>query len=44
MGIFVRMAFVPPQDRCLRVSVGVQGDIEHFAKALPIALAKARNL
>jgi len=44
MGIFVRMAFVPPQDRCLRVSVGVPGDIEHFAKALPIALAKARNL
>ena len=44
MGIFVRMAFVPPQDRCLRVSVGVPEDIEHFAKALPIALAKARNL
>jgi len=44
MGIFVRMAFVPPQDRCLRVSVGVPEDIEHFAKAFPIALAKARNL
>ena len=44
MGIFVRMAFVPPQDRCLRVSVGIPEDIEHFAKAFPIALAKARNL
>ena len=44
MGIFVRMAFVPPQDRCLRVSVGVPEDIEHFAKAFPIALEKARNL
>lgn len=44
MGIFVRMAFIPPQDRCLRVSVGVPEDIEHFAKAFPIALAKARNL
>ena len=43
MGIFVRMAFVPPQDRCLRVSVGVPEDIEHFAKAFPIALEKARN-
>jgi histidinol-phosphate aminotransferase len=44
MGIFVRMAFVPPQDRCLRVSVGMPEDIEHFAKAFPIALEKARNL
>ena len=44
MGIFVRMAFVPPQDRCLRVSVGKPEDIEHFAKAFPIALEKARNL
>ena len=44
MGIFVRMAFVPPQDRCLRVSVGIPEDIEHFAKAFPIALEKARNL
>ena len=44
MGIFVRMAFVPPQDWCLRVSVGVPEDIEHFAKAFPIALEKARNL
>ena len=44
MGIFVRMAFVPPQDRCLRVSVGIPEDIEHFAKAFPKALEKARNL
>lgn len=44
MGIFVRMAFVAPQDRCLRVSVGIPEDIEHFAKAFPLALEKARNL
>ena len=43
MGIFVRMAFVAPQDRCLRVSVGIPEDIEHFAKAFPRALEKARN-
>jgi histidinol-phosphate aminotransferase len=41
-GIFVRMAFVPPQDRCLRVSIGIPEDIERFAQALPIALAAAR--
>ena len=44
MGIFVRMAFVSPQDRCLRVSVGIPEDIEHFAKAFPLALENARNL
>jgi len=43
MGIFVRMAFVAPQDRCLRISVGIPEDIEHFSKALPIALERARN-
>ena len=43
MGIFVRMAFVAPQDRCLRISVGIPEDIEHFSKAFPIALERARN-
>jgi histidinol-phosphate aminotransferase len=42
LGIFVRMAFVAPQDRCLRVSIGIPEDIERFADALPIALERAR--
>lgn len=42
MGIFVRMAFVAPQDRCLRVSIGIPEDIELFADALPKALKNAR--
>ncbi len=41
MGIFVRMASVEPQDRCLRVSIGVPEDIERFALAFPIALEGA---
>ena len=43
MGIFVRMAFVAPQDRCLRVSIGIPEDIELFAKAFPLALENARK-
>jgi histidinol-phosphate aminotransferase len=43
MGIFVRMAFVAPQDRCLRVSIGIPKDIELFAEAFPLALKKARK-
>lgn len=42
LGIFIRMAFVAPQDRCLRVSIGIPEDIERFAQALPIALERAR--
>ncbi|NSX54247.1 pyridoxal phosphate-dependent aminotransferase [Parasulfitobacter algicola] len=37
-GIFVRMPFVAPQDRCIRVSCGTADDMAAFAKALPIAL------
>ncbi|MDB0033415.1 pyridoxal phosphate-dependent aminotransferase [Amylibacter sp.] len=43
MGIFVRMAFVAPQDRCLRVSIGIPEDIELFSKAFPLALENARK-
>ncbi len=42
MGIFVRMASVEPQDRCLRVSIGVPEDIEHFALSFPVALERAQ--
>lgn len=40
-GIFVRMPFVPPQDRCIRVSCGRPADLDRLAEALPQALAEA---
>ncbi len=36
--IFVRMPFVAPQDRCIRVSAGRPQDIDLFEAALPLAL------
>jgi histidinol-phosphate aminotransferase len=41
LGIFVRMPFVFPQDRCIRVSVGKKRDLDRFEKALPSALERA---
>jgi histidinol-phosphate aminotransferase len=41
MGIFVRMPFVAPQDRCIRISCGTPKDMTLVAKALPKALAQA---
>ena len=41
LGIFVRMPFVTPQDRCIRVSVGEDADLDKFEKALPVALERA---
>jgi histidinol-phosphate aminotransferase len=41
--IFVRMPFVAPQDRCIRVSCGRTEDLAAFAAALPAALAEARG-
>ncbi|MFT5160785.1 MAG: histidinol-phosphate aminotransferase, partial [Paracoccaceae bacterium] len=41
-GIFVRMPFVAPQNRCIRLSAGTQEDLDLFAAALPQALADAR--
>ncbi len=38
-GIFVRMPFVAPQDRCIRVSCGTPADLDAFASALPGALS-----
>jgi histidinol-phosphate aminotransferase len=40
-GIFVRMPFVAPQDRCIRVSAGRPEDLRAFEAALPGALATA---
>lgn len=42
-GIFVRMPFVAPQDRCIRVSCGTPAQLDAFAAALPVALDQARK-
>jgi len=41
-GVFVRMPFVAPQDRCIRVSAGRPEDLAKLAAAFPEALAEAR--
>ncbi len=41
-GIFVRMPFVAPQDRCIRLSAGRKEDLDLFEAAFPEALAEAR--
>ena len=41
-GVFVRMPFVSPQDRCIRVGCGLAADMQAVAEALPIALERAR--
>ncbi len=41
--VFVRMPGVAPLDRCIRVSAGPEGDLAAFARALPEALAAARE-
>ena len=42
-GIFVRMPFAAPQNRCIRVSCGTPDNLDLFAAALPEALADARR-
>ncbi|WP_300548268.1 pyridoxal phosphate-dependent aminotransferase [Roseovarius sp.] len=42
-GVFVRMPFVAPQDRCIRISCGRPEDLAVLARALPEALAEARG-
>jgi len=42
-GIFVRMPFAAPQNRCIRVSCGDVADLDAFAIELPKALATARD-
>ena len=42
-GVFVRMPFVAPQDRCIRISAGRPEDLAVLAEALPKALAAARG-
>jgi histidinol-phosphate aminotransferase len=40
-GLFVRMPFVAPQNRCIRVSAGRPEDMDLLRRALPKALAAA---
>ncbi|WP_298857773.1 pyridoxal phosphate-dependent aminotransferase [uncultured Sulfitobacter sp.] len=42
-GIFVRMPFVAPQNRCIRVSCGTGPMLDAFAAALPAALKDAEK-
>lgn len=42
-GVFARMPWGPPQNRCIRVSCGPQAELDAFAEALPGALAAARG-
>ncbi len=42
-GVFVRMPFVAPQNRCIRISCGRAQDLDILAEALPQALAQARR-
>ncbi len=41
--VFVRMPGVAPLDRCIRISAGLDGDLDLLAAALPAALAEART-
>ena len=41
-GVFVRMPFVAPQDRCIRLSAGRPEDLNLFEVTFPLALAEAR--
>ncbi|KIC41317.1 histidinol-phosphate aminotransferase [Ruegeria sp. ANG-R] len=42
-GVFVRMPFAAPQNRCIRVSCGETADLDAFAAALPDALSTAES-
>jgi histidinol-phosphate aminotransferase len=41
--VFVRMPFVAPQDRCIRISAGRPEDLVVLETAFPAALAAARG-
>ena len=43
-GIFIRMPFVAPMDRCIRVSTGPEPQMALFEQALPRALRRVQGL
>ncbi|WP_298913393.1 pyridoxal phosphate-dependent aminotransferase [uncultured Roseobacter sp.] len=42
-GVFIRMPFVAPQNRCIRVSCGTPADLDILAEVLPVALRAAEK-
>ena len=42
-GIFVRMPFTSPENRCIRVSAGTDEDLKLFQEKFPLALANAKK-
>lgn len=42
-GVFIRKPAIAPLDRCIRVSCGLDADLELFARALPEAVKEARR-
>ena len=42
-GVFIRMPFVAPQDRCIRISAGPAPLLDVLEEALPRALAQLQN-
>jgi len=42
-GIFVRMPFAAPQNRCIRVTAGTPADLDALAAAMPAALCAAAD-
>ncbi|MFY9212643.1 MAG: pyridoxal phosphate-dependent aminotransferase [Aestuariivita sp.] len=40
-GLFVRMPFAAPQNRCIRISCGSKADLDAFAAQLPLAIEAA---
>ncbi len=42
-GIFVRMPFAAPGNRCIRVGVGTEADLDLFAEVLPTVLETVGN-
>jgi histidinol-phosphate aminotransferase len=41
LGVFIRMPFSAPQNRCIRISAGTEADLDLLAAALPAALKAA---
>ncbi len=41
LGVFIRMPFSAPQNRCIRISAGTEADLDLLEKSLPIALKQA---
>ena len=43
LGVFIRMPFAAPQNRCIRVSAAPAQELDLFAQALPRALERVRG-